>query len=98
MGKCNNFNILENGDIVRRSAIDRAELFVTESHLPTNQESQTSSLRPNLEELIIAEVSARELLWNQKLNIAKRDRRTLQHLWEQVANATNGMCVCVCKN
>ncbi|XP_077270912.1 uncharacterized protein LOC143902079 isoform X2 [Temnothorax americanus] len=82
----------ENGDIVCRSAIDGAELFVTKSHLPTSEELLTSSLGRNLEELIIAEVSARELLWNQKINIAKRDRRTVQQLWEQVADATNGEC------
>ncbi|XP_024877030.1 uncharacterized protein LOC112457930 isoform X2 [Temnothorax curvispinosus] len=82
----------ENGDIVCRSAIDGAELFVTKSHLPTSEELLTPSLGRNLEELIIAEVSARELLWNQKINIAKRDRRTVQQLWEQVADATNGEC------
>lgn len=64
------------------------------SHLPTSEEPLTPSLGRNLEELIIAEVSARELLWNKKINIAKRNRRTLQQLWEQVADATNGTCAC----
>ncbi|XP_071636511.1 uncharacterized protein [Temnothorax longispinosus] len=84
----------ENGDIVCQSAIDRAEFFVTKSHFPTSKKppSLTPSLGRNLEELIIAEVSARELLWNQKVNIAKRDRQTVQQLWEQVADATNGKC------
>ncbi|XP_029155629.1 uncharacterized protein LOC114946582 isoform X2 [Nylanderia fulva] len=78
----------EDGSIVRRSAINGAEQIVIESPLPTQEPCPVE----NLEELIITEVSARELLWNQKLSITKRDRQTVQQLWKQVANATNGEC------
>lgn len=90
---------------MRRSAINGNQdgMLVIESHLPTEQEPLTSSMGQNLDEIIIAEVSARPLLWNHKINITKRDRRTVQQLWIEVADATNGTYVhtharacCVC--
>ncbi|XP_039304545.1 uncharacterized protein LOC120357638 [Solenopsis invicta] len=63
-----------------------------ESHPPTDQEPLTSNTEQNVDEIIIAEVSVRPLLWNQRINITKRDRRTVQQLWMEVADATNGEC------
>ncbi|XP_039301968.1 uncharacterized protein LOC120356971 [Solenopsis invicta] len=85
----------EDGSIVRRSAIDEDDqdgVLVMESHPPTDQEPLTSNTEQNVDEIIIAEVSARPLLWNQRINITKRDRRTVQQLWMEVADATNGEC------
>ncbi|KYM99502.1 hypothetical protein ALC62_09754, partial [Cyphomyrmex costatus] len=88
-----------NGEIVRRSDVNGAEAIVVDSaplsttihqlHKPAQSLQST-----NVDEILITEVHSRELLWNQHISIAKRDRRTIEKLWEEVSKATNGNRQC----
>jgi len=88
-----------NGKIVRRSDLHGVEAIVAEStQLPlTIRRSQEHVQSPqsidgifSAEEILIAEVHLRELLWNQKISIAKRDKGMIEKLWNEVSQATNG--------
>jgi len=85
--------------IVRRSDLHGVEAIVTENtQLPLTirqsqehvQSSQSTDGIVNAEEILIAEIHLRELLWNQKISITKRDRGTIEKLWDEVSQATNG--------
>ncbi|KYQ58418.1 hypothetical protein ALC60_02598, partial [Trachymyrmex zeteki] len=41
--------------------------------------------------ILIAEVYLRESLWNQNVAIARRDRRTMDKLWQEVSETTKGV-------
>jgi len=84
----------ENGDIVRRSEVLGKEVNVIEnpqSPLRIPQATRAKLPENNIDEILIAEVYSREPLWNQSIAIAQRDRRTVDRLWQEVSDATEGI-------
>ncbi|KYM98108.1 hypothetical protein ALC62_11197 [Cyphomyrmex costatus] len=81
-----------NREIVRRSDVNGVEAIVVDSApLPITihqvHKPAQSLQKTNVDEILITEV---HLPWNQRISIAKRDRRTIEELWEEVSKATNG--------
>ncbi|KYN05105.1 hypothetical protein ALC62_04000, partial [Cyphomyrmex costatus] len=81
----------DNGDIVRRSNVNGENINVVENSQFPSKGPQGVTPESNADEILIAEVFLREPLWNQNIAIARRGRRTMDKLWQEVSEATKGV-------
>lgn len=101
----NDFFYIDNGLIIRRSAMDNGvENIVldepsshpeknTNEHVAVEEPSSinNSSDSMELEELLIEEVSKWEALYNYNLPLAQRNRSVMGEAWKAVSEALQGI-------
>ncbi|KYN10271.1 hypothetical protein ALC57_17599, partial [Trachymyrmex cornetzi] len=73
------------------SDVNGENINIVENPQFPSKSLQNMTLENNTDEILIAEVYLREPLWNQNVAVARRDRRTMDKLWQEVSEATKGV-------
>ncbi|XP_029166222.1 uncharacterized protein LOC114937031 [Nylanderia fulva] len=88
------YPVCDNGTIIRHSDIGNNTEAIVEDIINVENEPSTSSLSTqeteDIEELLIEEVSRREILYNYNIPITQRNRLAINEQWQQVSTMLNG--------